>query len=175
MRPDRDYLAAPDLPETLVWVNGESSPLFAAEECEQEGGLSMPALTAPGPALVHFLDFAQVNSVRTLPYLSEWARRYGEHGMQTIGVQAPLVIDNAESSWLARQFAAEYAIQFREILPLIARLDWPMPLGGTSNHFRVAALRDAGGWDPFNVTEDADLGIRLYRLGYRASILPSAT
>jgi cellulose synthase/poly-beta-1,6-N-acetylglucosamine synthase-like glycosyltransferase len=51
-------------------------------------------------------------------------------------VQAPLVIDNANASWIASQFAAEYAIQFREILPLLARLELPLPLGGTSNHFR---------------------------------------
>jgi len=51
-------------------------------------------------------------------------------------VQAPLDIDNASVSWIARQFAAEYAIQFREILPLLARLKLPLPLGGTSNHFR---------------------------------------
>lgn len=49
----------------------------------------MPALTAAGPALVHFLDFAQLNSVRTLPYLIEWDRRYREAGLRTIGVQAP--------------------------------------------------------------------------------------
>ena len=75
MRPDRDDIAAPDLPEGLAWVG--------------EAPQSMPALTAAGPALVHFLDFAQLNSVRTLPYVSEWARRYGEHGLRTIGVQAP--------------------------------------------------------------------------------------
>src|SRR3954452_24202248 len=49
----------------------------------------MPALTAGGPALVHFLDFAQLNSVRTLPYLSEWHRRYREAGLSVIGVQSP--------------------------------------------------------------------------------------
>ena len=75
MRPNRDDIAAPDLPDGLAWVGGEPQ--------------SMPALTAAGPALVHFLDFAQLNSVRTLPYLSEWVRRYGEHGLRTIGVQAP--------------------------------------------------------------------------------------
>lgn len=75
VRPDRDYIAAPDLPENIEWIG--------------ETPASMPALTAAGPALVHFLDFAQLNSVRTLPYLSEWARRYGEHGLRTIGVQAP--------------------------------------------------------------------------------------
>lgn len=68
-------------------------------------------------------------------------------------VQAPLDIDNAGVSWIARQFAAEYAIQFREMLPLLARLRLPLPLGGTSNHFRLEALRAVGAWDPFNVRE----------------------
>lgn len=72
------------------------------------------------------------------------------------GVQAPLAIDNANASWLARQFAAEYAIQFRELLPLLARMGLPLPLGGTSNHFRVDVLRASGGWDPYNVSEDRE-------------------
>ncbi len=90
-------------------------------------------------------------------------------------VQAPLAIDNAEASWIAGQFAAEYAIQFREIVPLLARLDLPLPLGGTSNHFRTDALRAVGGWDPFNVTEDADLGYRLARDGWRAGVIGTPT
>ena len=69
-------------------------------------------------------------------------------------VQAPLSIDNADASWIARQFAAEYAIQFREILPFLARLNLPLPLGGTSNHFRTKVLLRSGGWDPYNVSED---------------------
>lgn len=68
-------------------------------------------------------------------------------------VQAPLVIDNAGASWIARQFAAEYAIQFRELLPFLARRRLALPLGGSSNHFRTAALRAVGGWDPYNVSE----------------------
>lgn len=68
-------------------------------------------------------------------------------------VQAPLSIDNADASWISRQFAAEYAIQFREVLPLLAHLNLPLPLGGTSNHFRTEILRQAGGWDPHNVRE----------------------
>jgi hypothetical protein len=75
MRPERDTIAAPDLPAGIDWVG--------------EAPESMPALTAAGPALVHFFDFAQLNSVRTLPYLIEWNARYGEHGLSTIGVQAP--------------------------------------------------------------------------------------
>jgi hypothetical protein len=75
VRPDRENIAAPDLPPGLAWIGSEPE--------------SMPMLTAGGPALVHFFEFAQLNSVRTLPYVSEWARRYREAGLSVIGVQAP--------------------------------------------------------------------------------------
>jgi len=78
---------------------------------------------------------------------------FEDGGERLACVQAPLAIDNAGASWIARQFAAEYAIQFREILPLLAELGLPLPLGGTSNHFRTEALRAVGGWDPYNVRE----------------------
>ena len=94
---------------------------------------------------------------------------------QLAAVQAPLAIDNGEESWIARQFAAEYAIQFRELLPFLARLGLPLPLGGSSNHFRTEALRASGGWDPYNVTEDADLGYRLARDGYRLGVIGPPT
>ena len=90
-------------------------------------------------------------------------------------VQASLTIDNPTDSWLARMFTASYAGQFDALLPGLAALRLPFPLGGSSNHFRTAVLRQAGGWDPYNVTEDADLGIRLHRLGYRCAALSSAT
>jgi cellulose synthase/poly-beta-1,6-N-acetylglucosamine synthase-like glycosyltransferase len=61
------------------------------------------------------------------------------------------------------------------LLPGLDRIGMPMPLGGTSNHFRTAILRDIGGWDAFNVTEDADIGIRLAQLGYRVSMIASTT
>lgn len=75
MRPERDTVAAPDLPAGIEWIG--------------DAPQSMPALTAAGPALVHFIDFSQLNSVRTLPYLVEWDRRYRDAGLGTIGVQAP--------------------------------------------------------------------------------------
>src|ERR1700760_2957138 len=75
MRPDEATIAAPALPAGMAWVGREPE--------------SMPMLTAKGPALVHFLDFAQLNSVRTLPYVEEWHRRYREAGLSVIGVQAP--------------------------------------------------------------------------------------
>jgi cellulose synthase/poly-beta-1,6-N-acetylglucosamine synthase-like glycosyltransferase len=90
-------------------------------------------------------------------------------------LQAELVIDNAQESLLAALFAGEYAGQFGLMLPLLARLDLPMPLGGTSNHFRVRTLRQLGGWDSFNVTEDADLGVRLARQGLRTATINSRT
>jgi cellulose synthase/poly-beta-1,6-N-acetylglucosamine synthase-like glycosyltransferase len=90
-------------------------------------------------------------------------------------VQSPLLVDNAEASWIASQFAAEYAIQFRGILPLLAHVRAPLPLGGAGNHFRRKALEDAGGWDPFNVTEDADLAYRLARRGWRLGVIDAPT
>ena len=87
MRPGRDNIAAPDLPPGLTWVGTEPE--------------SMPALTAGGPAIVHFIDFAQLNSVRTLPYLSEWSRRYREAGLSVIGVQAPRFPFGAEPEGVA--------------------------------------------------------------------------
>jgi cellulose synthase/poly-beta-1,6-N-acetylglucosamine synthase-like glycosyltransferase len=90
-------------------------------------------------------------------------------------VQAKLAIDNPRDSWFSRQFAAEYAGQFDIFLPLLARFRLPIPLGGTSNHFRTDILRKVGGWDPYNVTEDADLGMRLARYGYRTGVVDSTT
>jgi cellulose synthase/poly-beta-1,6-N-acetylglucosamine synthase-like glycosyltransferase len=90
-------------------------------------------------------------------------------------VQARLCIDNTADSWLARLFTAEYAGQFDVFLPGLASLRLPLPLGGSSNHFYTAILREAGGWDPYNVTEDADLGMRLARFGYRSGVIDSTT
>lgn len=90
-------------------------------------------------------------------------------------VQARLAIDNVRDNWLTRHFAAEYAGLFDVFLPVLADLGLPLPLGGTSNHFRTGMLRAADGWDPFNVTEDADLGMRLARFGYLSGVIDSTT
>ncbi len=87
MHPERDNIAAPDLPEGIEWIG--------------EAPKSMPVATAGGPVLVHFFDFAQLNSVRTLPYVCEWARRYESHGLRTIGVQAPRFPFGAEPGAVA--------------------------------------------------------------------------
>jgi len=90
-------------------------------------------------------------------------------------LQARLNFYNATENWLTAMFALDYALWFDFLLPGLERLGVPMPLGGTSNHFRTAALRAIHGWDPYNVTEDADLGIRLAQMGYRVATLDSTT
>ncbi|UOK71160.1 glycosyltransferase [Ancylobacter polymorphus] len=102
--------------------------------------------------------------------------RLNARGNERIGcVQARLVIDNLADGWISRQFAAEYAGYFDVVLPMLGLCRLPLPLGGTSNHFRRAALDDVNGWDPFNVTEDADLGVRLARAGWGTDVIASAT
>jgi cellulose synthase/poly-beta-1,6-N-acetylglucosamine synthase-like glycosyltransferase len=90
-------------------------------------------------------------------------------------VQAELQYWNPWTNWLTRCFAAEYAVNFSLVLRGLDHFRLPIPLGGTSNHFRTDALRQLGGWDPFNVTEDADLGIRIARRGWGVRMLDSVT
>lgn len=97
-------------------------------------------------------------------------------GSETLGcVQAKLSYFNANQNLLTRWFTAEYAAWFDLLLPALYAAKMPIPLGGTSNHFRTEVLRDLGGWDPYNVTEDADLGIRLHKAGYRTRVMSSTT
>jgi cellulose synthase/poly-beta-1,6-N-acetylglucosamine synthase-like glycosyltransferase len=90
-------------------------------------------------------------------------------------LQAELTIGNGRESWLSSLFAVEYATLFRGFLPWLAARGLPIPLGGTSNHFRREHLLSVGGWDSHNVTEDADLGIRLCRSGFKVAMLRSST
>lgn len=90
-------------------------------------------------------------------------------------VQAPLLVRNGADSWIARQFDVEYNIHFLVWLPFLAGLGAPLPLGGTSNYFRRNRLEAAGGWDAWNVTEDADLGLRLARIGQHAAMIDAPT
>jgi len=90
-------------------------------------------------------------------------------------IQARLNFYNPSDNWLTRQFTVEYSVLFDLILPFLKRLDIPIPLGGTSNHFKTHILRKLGAWDPHNVTEDADLGIRLSRLGFTSDVIASTT
>lgn len=107
--------------------------------------------------------------------LAEAWQRFRAGGPDLAVVQAPLEISNKGSGPIALMFGFEYAGLFRGLLPWLAGLRVMLPLGGTSNHFRRSALDAVGGWDPFNVTEDADLGMRLARFGYRAETISCPT
>ena len=93
----------------------------------------------------------------------------------TACLQCRLNYYNANENWLTRMFTLDYALWFDQVLPGLERLGMPIPLGGTSNHFRIDVLRELHAWDPFNVTEDADLGIRIGQKGYRVGVVDSTT
>jgi cellulose synthase/poly-beta-1,6-N-acetylglucosamine synthase-like glycosyltransferase len=103
------------------------------------------------------------------------AETFAAAGPALACVQARLNFYNADENWLTRLFTLEYCLWFDHLLPALDRLGAPVPLGGTSNIFRTDALIDAGGWDPFNVTEDADLGLRLARRGWRTRVIDATT
>ena len=112
--------------------------------------------------------------------LKEAAARFMADNNTFACLQAPLRIQRrhkaaVRTEILDRQFAAEYAGLFEVILPGMARMGLPFPLGGTSNHFRVDVLRSVGGWDAYNVTEDADLGFRLWRAGWKLGVISAPT
>ena len=90
-------------------------------------------------------------------------------------VQGRLVIDNPRDGWMCRQFALEYLTLFDGLLPALDRFGLPLPLGGTSNHFPIRVLHEAGAWDAWNMTEDADLGLRLARNGYCSRVIATNT
>lgn len=94
---------------------------------------------------------------------------------RVVCLQARLQYRNPNTNLLTRFFASEYGTFYDMLLPSLARRGLPVPLGGTSNHFRTAALRTLGGWDSFNVTEDLDLGMCIARSGWRVEILDSIT
>lgn len=90
-------------------------------------------------------------------------------------VQAALNYFNWDANLLTRMFTLEYSSWFDGMLHGMVAWRMPIPLGGTSNHFRTDRLREMGGWDPYNVTEDADLGMRASAAGYRVGTIESTT
>jgi cellulose synthase/poly-beta-1,6-N-acetylglucosamine synthase-like glycosyltransferase len=97
------------------------------------------------------------------------------YGPEVACLQAKLSFRNATQNIITRWFTVEYAMWFTFFLPGLVSLNAPIPLGGTSNHFRKSALRELGAWDPYNVTEDCDLGIRMFREHDQIKVLESTT
>ncbi|KAJ54231.1 hypothetical protein ACMU_03855 [Actibacterium mucosum KCTC 23349] len=102
-------------------------------------------------------------------------RRFHACGPDVACLQGALDFYNTGKNWFSRCFTIEYAAWFRVILPGIAKLGLAVPLGGTTLFFRRHVLEEVGGWDAHNVTEDADLGIRLARRGYRTEVISTVT
>jgi cellulose synthase/poly-beta-1,6-N-acetylglucosamine synthase-like glycosyltransferase len=90
-------------------------------------------------------------------------------------LQGALNYFNKNENLLTRMFTLEYSYWFDYMLPGLQSLDVPIPLGGTSNHFKLDKLKELGGWDPFNVTEDADLGVRVFEKRYKVGVVNSTT
>lgn len=192
----------PDLLTALDWIVWPRDRLEIKLVCEADDHETLAAIRAcPLPSYIEVIEVPAVGP-RTKPkalsyalpmtsgefvvlydaedwpdpmQLAEAWARFQKAGPGLAVLQAPLEISNGPESPVARMFAFEYRALFRGLLPFLARHRFLLPLGGTSNHFRRAALEDVGGWDPYNVTEDADLGLRLARFGYRAETLNSPT
>lgn len=134
-------------------------------------------------ALNYALDFARgdiigVYDAEDAPdpdQLLTVARRFAVAPPDVACLQGVLDFYNAHSNWLARCFAIEYATWFRVVLPGLESLNLVLPLGGTTLFFRRDILEELGAWDAHNVTEDADLGIRLARRGYQTQMIPTTT
>jgi cellulose synthase/poly-beta-1,6-N-acetylglucosamine synthase-like glycosyltransferase len=100
---------------------------------------------------------------------------YTKAGSNVACIQAKLNFYNPHQNILTKAFTAEYSLWFDLVLTGLQSINAPIPLGGTSNHFRTQQLVDFKGWDAFNVTEDCDLGMRLVKRGYKTAVLNSTT
>lgn len=197
-----EALVARQLIMALDRLNWPKSKLDIKLICEEKDHDTIQALKAakPGPQfeIVEVPDLQPVTKPKALQYALHGARgdfiaiydaedipnpdqlreafSVFSRSHDTLAcLQAPLVISNAPTNWLTTLFGIEYSGLFRRLIPLLSYFGLPIPLGGTSNHFRRPALEAVGGWDPCNVTEDADLGIRLYRMGYQTGVLKRPT
>ncbi len=123
-------------------------------------------------------DFLAIYDAEDIPEPNQLKKAvwlFNQLGENTVTLQAKLNFYNPHENLLSKWFTAEYTVWFEYVLPGLHVLNLPIPLGGTSNHFRTSVLREVGGWDPYNVTEDADLGMRLSRLGYNIAVMESTT
>ncbi|MFK7881491.1 glycosyltransferase [Roseobacter sp.] len=140
-------------------------------------------LTTKPRALNYALDFCR-GSIIGVWDAEDWpeadqieqvVNRFNQAPKNVVCLQGVLDYYNSRTNWLSRCFTIEYATWWRVILPGIAKLGLVIPLGGTTLFFRRSALEELGGWDAHNVTEDADLGVRLARHGFVTELLPTVT
>ncbi|WP_245848322.1 glycosyltransferase family 2 protein [Actibacterium ureilyticum] len=162
----RAMLDKADLPHWMRVITVPRGPLktkpralnFALDFCRGTIVGVYDAEDAPAPDQIHRI-----------------VRRFHERGPDVACIQGVLDYYNSRANWFARCFTIEYNSWFRLMLPGIAALGLVVPLGGTTLFFRRDVLEELGGWDAHNVTEDADLGVRLARRGYRTELIDSVT
>jgi cellulose synthase/poly-beta-1,6-N-acetylglucosamine synthase-like glycosyltransferase len=122
-----------------------------------------------------YLTIYDAEDIPDTDQLKKVVTLFGKLPDEYICIQSALNYFNRNENFLTRMFTLEYSYWFDYMLPGLDTLDIPIPLGGTSNHFKLAELVDLGAWDPFNVTEDADLGVRAYAKGHKIAIINSTT
>ena len=175
---DIRLLLEEDDPETLEAVRRAQPPAHITVVLVPEGGpRTKPKALNYGLGLA-LGELVTVYDVEDRPdplQLRKAVLTFRRSPREMVCLQARLGYFNAPQNLITRWFQAEYTGWFRFFLPGLVERDVPLPLGGTSNHVRRDALLEVGGWDPYNVTEDADLGIRLHRAGYRTGVLDSQT
>lgn len=184
---DLDY-PLPKLDIKIVLEEGDDETINAAKQLGLEGIfeiIRVPAsLPQTKPKACNYAlryargDFLVIYDAEDKPepdQLRKVVAAFRHYPPETACIQCRLNYYNAEENWLTRMFTLDYSLWFDLMLPGLQRLGIPIPLGGTSNHFRIEVLRELHAWDPFNVTEDADLGIRLTQKGYKVGLVESTT
>ena len=140
-------------------------------------------LTTKPRALNYALDFCKgdiigiwdAEDAPAPDQLETVANHFAAAPSDVVCMQGVLDFYNPYTNWIARCFTIEYSTWFRTVLPGIARLGFAVPLGGTTVFLRRHAIEALGGWDAHNVTEDADLGMRIARFGWRTELIPTVT
>jgi len=179
----------PDLLDVKLLLEDGDAETRAAVAAMQLPGWITPVVVPDGaprtkPRALNFaLDFAEGEIVGILDAEDRPApdqlRQVVEHlhaaPPEVACVQCQLSYYNATENWITRCFQIEYSIWFDVLLSGFQRLGLPIPLGGTSVYFRRGTLEQLGAWDAHNVTEDADLGMRLARRGMQCKVLDSVT
>jgi hypothetical protein len=134
VRPQRADIAIPPFPPGADWVGAEPP--------------AIERVAAAEPVLVHFFDFAQLNSVRALPYLAEWHRRYSDHGLTVVGVH------------LSRYPFTDDRAEIEAALPRL-EIDWPVVRDADRS---IARDYGAQGWPSLFLWSQGG-ALRWYHLG----------
>jgi cellulose synthase/poly-beta-1,6-N-acetylglucosamine synthase-like glycosyltransferase len=177
-RLDVKFLLEADDPDTLQAISDAGIPPWAEVIVVPAGQpKTKPRACNHGLATAKG-DFLVIFDAEDRPepdQLKQAVHAFASMPVEVACLQAQLAYHNHRQNMLTRWFALEYNVWFRRYLSGLVALGVPIPLGGTSNHFRTGILRQIGGWDPFNVTEDCDLGVRLYMQGFHTRTLDSTT